>query len=1341
MKARLLRLLLLCSTYTLALLSFLTCSQTTPAGEASQTIDKASSSWGVPAKESYQLTTRLTVQSAIKDSLPFTPRTIEIVSTPKQVEMIRMPDPTAQRKKKKASTRFDGFSGLAGAPFQPGEQATDLYGDGYPSLDDNDEDFKRPPYFPARQKGDFTLTLLPVLRIPSDWRSILSGNHWLHWVMGETDYESGLTLHVSFNGEPSSVITISQAEYQQMAEHLGDAHKLLQWLAPKLSGREAFVRMLLEMAEQLPKAEETTRENIEKQIAALVEWPDQQLNLEFEWQQLGQALAGIDNLDLSEDRKPDTGTVYEGEEVERFIQQMPLFNWWRRESFQGQAGSDSNGGSQGGAGSSPAKKDIVNNDSDEQGDGYGNERTDAAYQAGTGSGKRPVSIVLFGKMSTGKSSIADRLIGFEHFPRMLGETKEEQPGGEPLYSTPAITIRSFPGYNGDSISDEEYDDFIVGKKNEKYRITDADIVIYVLNKVVDREDKKFIRKLVANQKQRIIFVHNKYHEGLVGYIKQQGLSISNISEIVGEKGGVKPEYEQLVKGFVSTTRENLTRRLGEIKANYLPLQIFMECDENKCTEGNLTLVHAISTIIQKEERTNWNLFSKTRFLWKPELPPAFISHLKEYITNPVTDRSSSVDEIDRTYLHWFKEYVNEHYVGQSDETYVRPFASDQNLVKFISVQLQSLSNSENRERLLKIKNEILEEATSTLIYGLTRSGALGLGWWGLVAAVLVATPADELVAMGLLSSATAGTGTIMGAAALGAALSTAVIIGMPVALGLGGWSIYQWWNHDRWAKEKAQDAVIIKAFSIAATTISLHMNSFRQRAFDQLWHETGALPELDQEGRIVKSTQVRSEPIYDELDAPPARDVQIERERQEEALTTIAFHVPIGSVQHCRSWMKDFPAIKEQLKKLAEMQLGQAGVITEQMHKNGYFKSGIIIPLLYASGADPEKIKEITSGDRILDILQNHGFAPIREHIFETLPDPIKDERLLNTIELAVLLRNRPEGRPAFLEDKTLAETPLIVFQKVASPSLYPKQYKELLKITATQFHRQEYEPEDAITSSIKAMKFESEGALLHYPQNKGLQTVQITEPAHGISGQLLKVAARTADWIFSMGNWMDRVTYDALPANDPKRTRIHRIGFLAEPLYGIHLKNKEVFDDYIGEMTEPVIAAVNGYDNTNIWHAFLLFRNSKSGEFNTLHIRQGSYYPEFMDKNATLRYFREEKKQLKDAFSVGALANLYYGTVNTDQLRSIFAKRCSQAQEYRMTDQNCMTFSMLALDATPLNREELLKTASPQGVHSPYHIMQALRRSDEKDHSTAMYEAATKNRGLPDWLINPAQE
>lgn len=224
-------------------------------------------------------------------------------------------------------------------------------------------------------------------------------------------------------------------------------------------------------------------------------------------------------------------------------------------------------------------------------------------------------------------------------------------------------------------------------------------------------------------------------------------------------------------------------------------------------------------------------------------------------------------------------------------------------------------------------------------------------------------------------------------------------------------------------------------------------------------------------------------------------------------------------------------------------------------------------------------------------------------------------------------------------------------------------------------------------------------------------------------------------DAVFRAMETADNFDYAPLPVFHPERTRRHRF-WVAEDLVGSHLANSKTFNHFIGDMGDPVIVCVNGFSETYL-HAFLLFWNSKNREYNTLHIRQGSYYPEFMDKEKTLNYVTKNKKRVIAVLSLTQLVRLYDGArLDLEVLRDLFQSRMSIKEiRYSCQSQNCMTFSMLAFRATNLDLDKFLENTGLGTLQSPLHIIQALAQS-KKNHP-ALHVPGHPNPGIaPQWLM-----
>ena len=156
------------------------------------------------------------------------------------------------------------------------------HGDGFSFDDDGDDFFQRRPgrYFANGQ--DITLTLLPLMRLDWNWEQILTMSQWRHWLFGSRDEEAGITLAIRFNRNAPVYLQLSQAEFRALSEVLHDTRQVLQYLAPRLSGRQAFIEQLLTLYSSSPTLTERTRQAIRHQIDTLLDCPDTEFSLDFE---------------------------------------------------------------------------------------------------------------------------------------------------------------------------------------------------------------------------------------------------------------------------------------------------------------------------------------------------------------------------------------------------------------------------------------------------------------------------------------------------------------------------------------------------------------------------------------------------------------------------------------------------------------------------------------------------------------------------------------------------------------------------------------------------------------------------------------------------------------------------------------------------------------------------------------------------------------------------------------------------------------------------------------------------------------------------------------------------
>ena len=178
---------------------------------------------------------------------------------------------------------------------------------------DFNNDFKRPPFIPMPDKAMANIILLPTLSLPANWREYLPFAGMYHWLVDQPEAQAGITLLLRFDGHPETItLRISQAEYQEMAEHLLSTRRLLRWLAPKLNGQEAFVQRLMEVidtvSETLPLCDALwdaeTLSDIQQQLMVVLEQPDTEFSLEFETHLLADTLS-----ELSRGASPEAGII------------------------------------------------------------------------------------------------------------------------------------------------------------------------------------------------------------------------------------------------------------------------------------------------------------------------------------------------------------------------------------------------------------------------------------------------------------------------------------------------------------------------------------------------------------------------------------------------------------------------------------------------------------------------------------------------------------------------------------------------------------------------------------------------------------------------------------------------------------------------------------------------------------------------------------------------------------------------------------------------------------------------------------------------------------------------
>ena len=469
-------------------------------------------------------------------------------------------------------------------------------GGGGPGPDD-DSPFKYPFQPPFADQSDITLTLLPFLRLPPDWRNQLPGSQWFHWLFGAPDYDAGAVMNIQVNGESVARLSLHPWELRELAEDLSNSRQLLQKLAFRLNGREAFIQQLLDIQDFEEQGfmesfmDEETRGHIAQQLADVLEQADHSFSLELEWfslqAELQQAEAGPEAAIIQAPGRTKIGLRF-------------------GKSSRGNSGAGSPAKNPGtAAGDQPDQSEPPPSD-DQGGEDHPpspppENTTDNNISPGS-----ELTITFIGHSNAGKSSLASALLGGKLFPS--GESRTEFRESDvvvtPNPNAPLETmrVRSLPGTGA-----EETDSWL-----EQNPIAPEELVIVVFNNSLSEEDADILEKLTegGHSPGRIIFVRNYFDAVLNAEInrRQRAGTIS------------QPEKEAITKGLqeklVDEFTENLDELFGHGEGQGQEL-LFTSCTNIYECEGLDLLLRAIGSSVSREfphqaRKSVWDSFSAIR---------------------------------------------------------------------------------------------------------------------------------------------------------------------------------------------------------------------------------------------------------------------------------------------------------------------------------------------------------------------------------------------------------------------------------------------------------------------------------------------------------------------------------------------------------------------------------------------------------------------------------------------------------------------------------------------------------------------------------------------------------
>lgn len=348
-------------------------------------------------------------------------------------------------------------------PFSDG-YLTEGNNNGY-SFDDQQR--KHPPWLPFQTSDDYSLIILPGLKLPEELKGFLPGTQLYYDLLNQLGYGEEVNVIVRIDGYEPISIPVHRTERSELAQHMTSAPALLNWLAPKLNGRESLVDWLMNTQMSFDSGdsglEKEFLESVRQQLAFVLEQKDSEFDLQFE---------------LSE--------------ANRWIRRCPS----GKQSQQGQGGQNQGGQSSGAQPHSSTTAGIKNagESTEYQQKGSKNKQETAT---GGSSAIPEVTITFVGNSNTGKSTLANLLLGFRHFREGSSEGLEQD------YLHNGIRIRALPGYPRG----------LPSRYPLQYDIGRDDIIIFVLEDAPSADDIGLLKDIVSRRdhnQDRLIIVRNKY---------------------------------------------------------------------------------------------------------------------------------------------------------------------------------------------------------------------------------------------------------------------------------------------------------------------------------------------------------------------------------------------------------------------------------------------------------------------------------------------------------------------------------------------------------------------------------------------------------------------------------------------------------------------------------------------------------------------------------------------------------------------------------------------------------------------------------------------------------------
>ncbi len=380
----------------------------------------------------------------------------------------------------------------------------------------------------------------------------------------------------------------------------------------------------------------------------------------------------------------------------------------------------------------------------------------------------------------------------------------------------------------------------------------------------------------------------------------------------------------------------------------------------------------------------------------------------------------------------------------------------------------------------------------------------------------------------------------------------------------------------------------------------------------------------------------------------------------------------------------------------------------------GLYTTGATVALLYAAGFTDQVIELFPHGKEILRVIKASGFQDV--HSKMSLSEYGEDQRsgikkvargrelIFNLITLATLVRKDQSFLPGLKSRGSIG-----VIYELMGLLCDKEQVDDLRYHLAERFKNKIFEDEIRAATLLRPSAPDSR-KLAFTPIIKPPAPVRVNRGMSRSESALWLTAAKVVNTGYSILEAIDRHYYDGFDDEDDlKATRGHLVPALSPHFYGIHLRTKEQFNAFVEELSSPFIVVVSGKSTNREMHAFLLCKNSRTGSFCSFQVRQGGYYPEYMDEAHILSYMDGEENSIYSALSLDKLHEIYQGSLNLKNLRVSLRDQMIDRWNYVPSSNNCLTFAFNAFGASDLDEKDMFKNAGLDKYHSPLRIMTAM--------------------------------